>query len=110
MNAEILSSNPPANLSGVPLKHDCKVALVNLTHDGINTYGMVQYKYNLRYPTLKKYFQKVRKGLPMFETSGRPPRLDEISVQFLVSHLASCNITEKADLYKIIREQNKEAQ
>jgi hypothetical protein len=108
MNAEILTCDPPVDLSGKALKFECKVALVKLTHDKINSYGTIEDKYNLKYYTLRKYFRKVRNGLPMFETSGRPPRLDEQSVEILRTIITMNRITEKAQIYKNIREQNKE--
>ena len=106
MNAEILTSNRPVNLCGKALKYDCKLALVNLTHDGNNSYGTIEDKYNLKYQTLRKYFKKVRKGLPMFETSGRPPKLDEQSVDVLRYLLSTGQVTDKAHLHKNIRAQN----
>lgn len=61
MNAEILTCDPLINLSGKALKIDCKVALVNLTHDGFNSYGVIEDKFNLKYKPYESILERYEK-------------------------------------------------
>ena len=64
---------------------------------------------NIKYKTALKYSSRVRKGLPLFESVGRPPILDEISLRELREFVASNKDTvTRVELSVLIKSKFKE--
>jgi transposase len=74
-------------------------------HD--QTFRKVAMRHNLGYERLRKYAKCINKGIPMYERDGRPPKLDNESVQAIVVSLQQNGNVETSLIYQLIREENK---
>lgn len=105
MDLSQLDLVPPPNLLSIPLSIGCKKKLVEKTQQADSCYLFVMNKYNVKYYTLRKYYKKVRKDLPMFESGGRPGRLDLISCDFILNFMAHTEAWDKYDIHDRIRQE-----
>jgi hypothetical protein len=90
-----LHQHPAPNLRGKPLKSAAKKLLVEECHRGDSCYEFVTDKYKVKHYALRKYYIRTSRGLPMFETGGRPTKLDNESVEFIMNYLAEEEGNEK---------------
>ncbi len=107
MNVLDLDSNPPPNLFGESLSSAVKKSLVEKCHKHDSCYHFITSKYNVKYYTLRKYFKKDRKGLPTFESGGRPTKLDQESQQNIKIFMRLKNNWDKMDIHEQIRSELK---
>lgn len=73
----------------VSFKSDFKKRLVDESHKVDSCYAFVTDKYNVKHYTLRKYYKRVSRGLPTFETGGRPKKLDQESVESIKRYMAN---------------------
>jgi transposase len=91
----------------VPLKDDKKRRLVDLyQHHGYSLHSVAD-AYKVHPERIVHFSKRMKKGLPLFEVGGRPPKLDEISVQSAVSHLLAHPTTDRYQIYALVREECK---
>jgi hypothetical protein len=102
-----LDSNPPPDLSGRRLDAATKRKLVAETHADGSNYFTVMEKYNLKHSTLRGYYKRVKRELPIFKSNGRPSKVDSIGREVVLNFLTENPTTEKADIYPVVREQMK---
>jgi hypothetical protein len=102
-----LDSNPPPDLSGRRLDAATKRKLVAETHADGSNYFTVMEKYNLKHSTLRGYYKRVKRELPIFKSNGRPSKVDGIGREVVLSFLTENPTTDKADIYPVVREQMK---
>lgn len=98
-----LNSVPPPDLKGKPLQTSLKRKLVEETHRKGSNYEIVMEKYNLGYEALRKYYKRVHRGLPVFETGGRPAKLDSESLQSIHIFMHQNAGFAKMDIHALIR-------
>ncbi len=102
-----LDSNPPPNLLGAKLTSAAKKKLVEKSHKHDSCYQFIMDRYNVKYYTLRKYFKKDTKGLPTFETGGRPTKLDRESQQNIKNYMMFENNWNKMNIHQQIRSELK---
>lgn len=101
-----LNSNPPPNLSKVPLARDDKLKLLEFAHLPGKGYKDVVEKYSLNYNTLRAYYKKFKRNASVNAARGRPRKLDSESMEYLSGYLQSHVGCSRYDLYREIRLQN----
>lgn len=92
VEASVMSNSNPAprsNPGRKSYKSEFKKRLVEESHKVDSCYDFVTDKYDVKHYTLRKYYRQVSRGLPMYETSGRPAKLDHESVENIRIHMAS---------------------
>lgn len=97
-----LGSQPPPNLRGRPLKRATKASLVDEAHKVGSCYEFVTDKYSIKHNTLRKYYKRVTRGLPIFEVAGRPTKLDQESVEKIGNFMRN-NQWIKLGIHALIR-------
>jgi hypothetical protein len=90
-----LDSNPPPDLSGRRLDAATKRKLVAETHADGSNYFTVMEKYNLKHSTLRGYYKRVKRELPIFKSNGRPSKVDSIGREVVLNFLTENPTTEK---------------
>ena len=78
--------------------------LTELNKPGI-TYKKLCQKAHLNEHTLHGFIKRHHKQLPLYGKSGRPGKLDEISVRYLVSEVRRTQPRDKSEIYHLIRQE-----
>jgi transposase len=60
------------------------------------------------HPERIQYFAKrIKKGLPLFKETGRPPKLDTESVESILQQLRQTPTMSKLQIHQLVRQENK---
>lgn len=95
------------DLRNRPIDIETKRRLVEVSYQPTSSVGKAAKKAHLKPATVKKYRWLMSKDFPMFETHGRPPKLDEISVRDLLGKIMSGECSNRQTLQHEIRQEAK---
>lgn len=84
-----------------------KLWLAQQVNDGIKSAFSLHHDLNIPYRSITKYAFRYRKGFLLSEKSGRPKRLDFISIQAIRSQLVDNPDMDRSNLVKHIRDEAK---
>lgn len=86
---------------------ETKKRLVQVSYQSTSSVGKAARKAHLKPATVKKYRWMISKDYPMYETHGRPPKLDQISINDLIQKIMSLECCDRATLQREIRQEAK---
>ena len=85
------------------IKNSEKLNLVAKAQAPDSTCYKVSLQHDIKYTTIKKYYQRVDKGLPLFEKEGRPPKLDSDGENLILSYMRANADWNRYKLYPLVK-------
>ncbi len=93
------------DLSNCILTIEMKKRLVEEVFKAGSSFRIVANKVNLRRDRVISFRKKLLKGRSLFESVGRPAKLDKTSVSKILNAMRMSPVTSEADLYPLIRDE-----